>query len=298
MAIAVAASSLLSTLLLTLLLSAAPAVLARSAPAAVSAPVTATAEEGQAIFEAKCTGCHTIGQGDLVGPDLKGVTDLRDREWLTAWITAPDELIAKEDPIAMELLSQFNNVPMPNLGLSEAEVASLIDYLATTAGAPPASAPPSAAPLPGGDSVRGRNLYTGVTQLANGGPPCLACHSIAGIGALGGGTLGPDHSTSYERLGDAVITFPQTGTMLPIYGAKPLTPQEEADLLAFFRATTVAERPPQTVWSLAGMAALGLVLLAVIAAVIWRNRLRSVRASMVARATSGYQSIRTDSTEG
>ena len=31
-----------------------------------------TADQGQQIFQLKCTSCHTIGGGKLVGPDLQG----------------------------------------------------------------------------------------------------------------------------------------------------------------------------------------------------------------------------------
>lgn len=43
--------------------------------------------EGQALFQEKCVACHTIGQGDRVGPDLAGVTARRSHAWLEAWIS-------------------------------------------------------------------------------------------------------------------------------------------------------------------------------------------------------------------
>ena len=39
---------------------------------------------GMTTFDEKCSACHTIGSGPLVGPDLAGVTVVRDHEWLTA----------------------------------------------------------------------------------------------------------------------------------------------------------------------------------------------------------------------
>jgi len=97
----------------------------------------ADAQAGQAIFEAKCAGCHSIGGGRGVGPDLKGVTQLRDRNWLARFILEPDKVIAEKDPIAVQLFKDYNNFPMPNMGLSAAEVASVIDYLASVSGQPP-----------------------------------------------------------------------------------------------------------------------------------------------------------------
>ena len=75
------------------------------------------ADAGKQIFQEKCVACHTVGKGPLVGPDLKGVTAKEPREWLQQWIAAPDAMIAKKDPIAISLLHQFRDVPMPNQGL-------------------------------------------------------------------------------------------------------------------------------------------------------------------------------------
>lgn len=100
------------------------------------------ANEGQTLFQEKCVACHTVGGGKLVGPDLKGVTTRRDRAWLLRWVKEPDKMLATGDPTATQLLQEFNNVPMPNLGLTEKQVEALIAYLqpaeTTTATAPTA----------------------------------------------------------------------------------------------------------------------------------------------------------------
>ena len=72
----------------------------------------ADADAGKQIFQEKCVACHTVGGGDLVGPDLKGVTKERPRAWLEQWIAAPDAMIAKKDPFAIELLHKYRDVPM------------------------------------------------------------------------------------------------------------------------------------------------------------------------------------------
>ena len=78
-----------------------------------------------------CAACHTIGKGVRVGPDLKGVTARRDRDWLIRFLVAPNVMLAKKDPIAMELDAQFQGVRMPNLGLSKTDAADLIAYMKT-----------------------------------------------------------------------------------------------------------------------------------------------------------------------
>ncbi len=90
------------------------------------------AETGQEIFQDNCAACHTIGKGKLVGPDLAGVTSRREESWLTRQIKDPEGLIAEKDPVAMRLLKEAGNVPMPQLELSDAEVASVIAYLKST----------------------------------------------------------------------------------------------------------------------------------------------------------------------
>ena len=81
------------------------------------------------LFQSRCGACHTIGNGDRVGPDLAGVTARRDRAWLSRYLAEPDRMRAEGDPIATALFAKYNNVPMPNLRLSGIEIAALLSYL-------------------------------------------------------------------------------------------------------------------------------------------------------------------------
>jgi protein SCO1/2 len=84
---------------------------------------------GEYTFSSRCSACHTIGGGDHVGPDLKDVTVVRDRVWLTRFIVEPDRVAAERDPIALALREKYKQVQMPNLGLTDREAAAVIDYL-------------------------------------------------------------------------------------------------------------------------------------------------------------------------
>jgi protein SCO1/2 len=80
-------------------------------------------------FRNHCAACHTIGRGDLVGPDLRGVVARRNRDWLARFIAAPDRVVASGDPIARALLVRYPQPLMPNLGLGPGDADLLIDYI-------------------------------------------------------------------------------------------------------------------------------------------------------------------------
>lgn len=260
------------------------------------------AKAGEQLFQQKgCTACHTIGKGDLVGPDLKGVTSKESQQWLEQWIKAPSAMIAKKDPTAIKLLQQFHNVQMPDLGLSSSDVDNLLAFLGSPGATTAASgAAPQAASAPAikGNPEIGKDLFTGVVRFANGGPPCMACHSVSGIGALGGGQLGPDLTEVVKRYGgasavDAFVAGTPTPTMKAVWGQRPLTPQDRANVVSFLAQAEVSQRPAQAIWQLAGLAALGVVILLTIAAFRWNYRLRfGVRRPMVAVPTTGHKDPR------
>jgi protein SCO1/2 len=88
-------------------------------------------DKGQYLYATRCAACHTIGHGDKVGPDLLGVTNVRDLKWLRRIISEPDKLIDEKDPLAMALFTKYSQIRMPRLGLADLDVNTLIDYLKT-----------------------------------------------------------------------------------------------------------------------------------------------------------------------
>lgn len=86
---------------------------------------------GQFLFNNGCAACHTIGGGDKIGPDLLGVTERRQRQWLERFVLVPDEVLAARDPVAIELLRKYKGVRMPNLGLARDEVADILAHIET-----------------------------------------------------------------------------------------------------------------------------------------------------------------------
>ena len=246
-----------------------------------TAPPAQAAADGKAIFDDKCASCHSIDGGRLVGPDLKGITAQRDPAWLASFIAGPDKVLASGDPTAAALLQEFNNVQMPNLGLSQEQVAAVIAYLEAPGGA---AAPAPTAGLPAGDPARGEALFMRDVPLQNDGPPCMGCHSIDDAGILGGGVMGPNLTPAFAKYGDAGlasalanIPFP---TMKPIYADHPLTAEEQADLHAYIQA---AASQPQTNRELliVALSLAGFVAAMIAIGIVWRRRLRGVRRPLV-----------------
>jgi mono/diheme cytochrome c family protein len=210
-------------------------------------------------------------------------------------------VLAKKDPYAINLLHQFHDVPMPNLGLSKSDVDAILAYLeATSSGAAAQPSSPAAEATSGpavqGNPEIGKDLFTGVVRFQNGGPPCMACHSTGGIGALGGGQLGPDLTTVVARFNgatavDAFVAGTPTPTMKAVWSQHPLTTEERANVVAFLAGQAgLSQRPVQAISQLAALTALGVVILLAIAGFIWRNRLKfGVRRPMMATPTTGHR---------
>jgi protein SCO1/2 len=94
---------------------------------AEAAPVVG--HNGQRLFVSKCSACHTLGEGDKVGPDLAGIAKRRERAWLTRYIQDPDGLLAAGDPTATALYQKYKQIRMPNLKLGSSDVADLVSVL-------------------------------------------------------------------------------------------------------------------------------------------------------------------------
>lgn len=254
-------------------------------PTALPAQQGDAAGQGRTIFQARCSSCHTVGGGDLAGPDLKGITARRDPRWLERFIRQPDVMIRDKDPIALDLLKKYSGLSMPNLGISQNDAGLLLAYLGAGAGQKAETAP--AAPLPAGNAAAGAALFDGTKSFQSGGVQCIACHSLAAIAPPGGGSLGPDLTGAFRKYGGAqglasVLAGMPFPTMAPVYRNHALTSQEQADLAAYLGAPAAGLPASNTIF----VASLGVWVLAglyLILHSIWRGRLGRVRASLLER---------------
>jgi mono/diheme cytochrome c family protein len=89
----------------------------------------AMAATGEKAFKIKCAACHRPAQ-KFIGPALLGVLDRRAPEWVMNMILDPEGMV-KNDPVAKQLLIEYNGVPMANQSLTEEEARSILEYFRT-----------------------------------------------------------------------------------------------------------------------------------------------------------------------
>lgn len=87
------------------------------------------AEKGKVIFEAKCTACHKVNK-KFIGPSPKDILTRRNPTWVMNMILNPDEMVQK-DPLAKQLLIEFNGSPMANQNLTQDEARAVLEYFRT-----------------------------------------------------------------------------------------------------------------------------------------------------------------------
>ena len=149
------------------------------------APRPAPFDFGAYTYARRCVACHTIGGGETLAPDLLGVTDRRDRTWLTRFITAPNQMRTEGDSAALALRAKYPRVQMPNLTLTDEEVAAVIDFVherSRTAerGFPAAPAPAASAPAGAREATAGVGpVLTAYLTIQR----ALAADSLAGVKA-------------------------------------------------------------------------------------------------------------------
>jgi mono/diheme cytochrome c family protein len=188
-------------------------------------------------FEKKCSSCHSIGGGVVIGPDLKDVSKRYKSEWIVKFVQSSGNVIESGDPVAVKLYNDFKQKDMPDQNFSEQEILDIIKFIdlgaqQTAGGAikPSANATPE-------DVLKGEHIYLGLQSLTKGGPACVSCHSVSDYGALGGGTLAKDLTHAFSLYQDKGLTAALKNIAFPvmqgIYAGKELTDDENHQLRAF-----------------------------------------------------------------
>lgn len=252
---------------------------------ALSASCNAWADSGKELFDKECASCHTIGGGDGVGPDLKGVGAKRPATWLLRVIMEPEKLTAEKDPVRLELAKKFG-MAMPDLGISGSDAKKIVEFLGAGAAQAKGETLPAAASAPQtGESnpaaapnqaevvvtkellAKGVALFNGKEPFAKGGAPCVSCHRLSYPG-INGGALAADLTGMHAKMGDNGVRgslkslgFP---VMKKIYADRPLTEEEITALAALIKDASAKKSAPSDPYPLAGLGFFALCLVAAI----------------------------------
>ena len=89
----------------------------------------AMAAKGKEVYDQMCLACHRIGK-KFIGPAPNNILERRTPEWVMNMILNPDQMV-KEDPLAKDLLIEFNGSPMANQGLTEEQARTVLEYFRT-----------------------------------------------------------------------------------------------------------------------------------------------------------------------
>ena len=197
------------------------------------------------------------------------------------------------------VIDGHNLTEMPDQALTAEQIDSILAMITdlTNKNQPfiPAGAKLSRAIMPG-DVDGGWQLFMGRARLQNGGTACISCHSIKGVGVLGGGTLGPDLTAANIKYRDpeliSILQNPNFPTMTTVFATHGLTNEEIVKLFALFQDSKLRNPVPPAQagviqldpkFFVLGVAAMLLVL--ALLHMAWRNRSRGVREELVRRAT-------------
>lgn len=270
------------------------------------------AQDGAALFKAKCSACHKVDGTRMVGPGLAGINEKRSQEWLINWIRDSQAMIASGDADAIAIFEEYNKSPMiPFADLSDEEIIAMLKYVdeanagsGSTGGGEVAEAAAPVAPVAeveytAEDMENGKHLFTGEKRFENGGPSCITCHNVSNDDIIPGGLLAKDLTNVYDRMGDAgvkgIVTAPPFPAMVNSYGNHPVTDAEANQLAAFFKyadKVSASQSKDNGYKMFLGGGAVGLLIILVLVSVLWSNRKKNMtKKDIFSRQLKGNDSV-------
>ncbi len=228
-----------------------------------------------------CIGCHTVGEGVRLGPDLAGVNTRRTEEWLIPFIKDAQAVLASGDEIAVELFETYKPHVMTPNAFTDDQVLLVLAHIAELEAAGGGSGPSPIETATPEQIETGRGLFTGEIRFENRGASCQSCHQVAGAGIMGGGSLARDLTRAGDRLKGsgvwATVKSPSFPLMAQAYADKPLTKEEAFAVTAFIEKQSLDNVEEDS--GLLGVGflfsgILGCAVLIAIYSLIWKGRKR------------------------
>jgi ubiquinol-cytochrome c reductase cytochrome c subunit len=192
--------------------------------------LSASAQEGKALFDNSCITCHGVNAEGVEGrgPSLIGVGSAA-VEFQVGTGRMP---LARQEAQAEEKPPQFD----------EAQTQQIAQYIQELGGGPQ---------IPSGELTV--NLEENPDALALGGElfriNCTSCHGFGGAGgALSSGKFAPSlHEATPEQIYAAMLTGPQN---MPVFGDNELTPDEKRELITYITMQIQQEKDPGGLFNL------------------------------------------------
>jgi len=235
------------------------------------------AGDAAALFSEKCAGCHTIGGGNLVGPDLAPSAKWSTKD-LAKSIKDMEKNVGPLTSEEVDSLVAYLKQPQTAKASSDSQAKPVVqpqkDALPTSEG--------SSLTVESGSIISGARLFVGDESFKNGGLSCVACHRVDAAG----GNLGPDLTAISEKMPQAALVSACEHTpykvMKDAYKDHAITRQEALNLAAYLGSLKSAHSklkdPPVAMFG----ALFALFVFAVIA-FGYRNRNTGVRAKLQRR---------------
>lgn len=251
----------------------------------------ADSSAGSQTFQSKCSGCHSIGKGPLVGPDLAGTKSWDDAKLLAAIKRMEGSVGPLAENEISELLAFLKNpesvsaVQAKSDETSKSTAKSAGETAATNAKASSLTEVSQKSSVSDnsndeiqllGSALDGEKLFNGRKPFSNGGMACNACH-IAGNTRSG---LGPDLSRISEKMNDKALFAACQQTpfkvMKTAYANHPVNKEEAASLVKFFDSLKNQQAPTEK-FSISACGAGGALFILLLIATGYRNRNNGVR---------------------
>lgn len=246
---------------------------------------SAFAQDGESTFKQNCAMCHSVGNGRVVGPDLKDVDKKRKLEWILQFVKGSQDFIKSGDADAKAIFDQFQIV-MPNQNLSDEQIKSVVAYIASkSAESEMASKEPEPVKIEVTSDlvIKGMHYFEGSVSLSNGGPACISCHNVDYFAVIPGGVLAKDLTTVHSRLGGddgvkGILGAPPFPAMTTAYKTHPISDEEIAAITGFLSLVDKDKQhqTPQSNLDLLQNGTIGLGIVLVLIFIIWNKKKREM----------------------
>ncbi|MCC6154081.1 MAG: hypothetical protein IT367_10010, partial [Candidatus Hydrogenedentes bacterium] len=243
-------------------------------PASPAVPMVEPAQEPEKtdpaaqMFMLKCAGCHTIGGGQLSGPDLLPVQTWP-RQNVDPAIQRMEKNVGPLKPEDIALLADFLQAPDAAGRLADERKRIALTELAK---------------LEPANAKAGEAIFFGHTPLTNRGLSCASCHAVSGRG----GNLASDLTGSFTKMGEVPLGSAIEGVTFPLmkaaYADNAITKQETIHLVKYLESAGKQAGEPARVPPLHAIGSVGAVIALVGLTQHFRKRNRGVRAALVRNA--------------